>query len=60
MIKSQSYRARRNDLEVIPGSMEEQFQKIYDYCLELDRTNLGFTILMKLNEEIRFQRFYVL
>lgn len=60
MIKSQSYRARRNALEVIPGSMEEQFQKIYDYCLELDRTNLGFTILMKLNEEIRFQRFYVL
>lgn len=57
--KSQAYRARRKALQIIQGTLEEQFSKIYDYCLEIERTNPGSTVILKLTDERRFHRFYM-
>ncbi|XP_012842534.1 PREDICTED: uncharacterized protein LOC105962758 [Erythranthe guttata] len=57
--RSQAYRARKKAIKIIQGTLEEQFSKIYDYCLEIERTNPGSTVIMKLTEERRFHRLYM-
>ncbi|XP_073137159.1 uncharacterized protein [Henckelia pumila] len=62
--KSQAYRARKKAKQLIDGKMEEQFNKIWDYCEEIQRTNPGSTVIMKLldeegSQQKRFHRFYM-
>lgn len=54
--KSQAYRARRNALQAIQGTLEEYFSNIYDYCQQTEITNPGSTVILKPTDKRRFHR----
>ncbi|KAK4426503.1 hypothetical protein Salat_1418900 [Sesamum alatum] len=43
--KQQAYRAKQIAVEILQGSLKEQFSTIRDYCLELIRSNPGSTVI---------------
>ncbi|VVA33625.1 PREDICTED: transposon, partial [Prunus dulcis] len=48
--------------ERIQGSIEEQYSKLWDYCEELKRQNLGSTVLVKTSlrgDDPIFSRLYI-
>ncbi|XP_060215682.1 uncharacterized protein LOC132642595 [Lycium barbarum] len=61
---SQAKRAKMKAIALIDGDIKDQYKMMWDYCNEIDRTNPGSTIYMKLtdnevpNEPQRFQRIY--
>ncbi|KAK9291453.1 hypothetical protein L1049_019401 [Liquidambar formosana] len=63
--RSQAYRARRLALEMIDGSHQKQFTRMWDYAAELLRINPGSTIQLLTdtrdgpNAQPVFKRFYV-
>jgi hypothetical protein len=61
--KNRLYRARVLAKEKIRGKVNLQYQKLWDYCETIRRTNIGSCIMMKLERPIpdlpaKFQRLY--
>nr|XP_033517478.1 uncharacterized protein LOC104117334 [Nicotiana tomentosiformis] len=62
---SQAKRAKMKVIALIDGDIKDQYKMIWDYCIEIDRTNRGSTIHMKFtdnevpNKPYRFQRIYI-
>lgn len=44
--RSKAYRAKRRALDMVEGSHKEQYAKLWDYSIELRRSNPGSTIKM--------------
>ncbi|PON68631.1 hypothetical protein PanWU01x14_094400 [Parasponia andersonii] len=63
VLEWQFYKARNIARKKIQGSVKEQYARLWDYCEELRRTDLGSTIIMKCNakgpENPLFERIYV-
>jgi hypothetical protein len=60
--KKRLYRARVFAKEKIRGKVNLQYQKLWDYCETIRRTNIGSCVMMKLERPIpdlpaKFQRF---
>ncbi|KAH0664038.1 hypothetical protein KY284_028969 [Solanum tuberosum] len=62
---SQAKRAKMLAIALIDGDIKDQYKMMWDYCIEIDRTNPGSTIHMKFteneipNKPYRFQRIYI-
>ncbi|KAG5608864.1 hypothetical protein H5410_020145, partial [Solanum commersonii] len=61
---SQVKRAKRKAISLVDGDIKDQFKMMWDYCNEMDRTNLGSTIRMFTDNEVpgqpyKFQRIYI-
>ncbi|KAF3627106.1 putative GATA transcription factor 18-like [Capsicum annuum] len=62
---SQAKRANMKAIALIDGDIKDQYKMMWEYCNEINRTNSGSTIYMKLvdnevpNEPQRFQRIYI-
>ncbi|XP_015162187.1 uncharacterized protein [Solanum tuberosum] len=62
---SQAKRAKMFAIALIDGDIKDQYKMMWDYCIEIDRTNPGSTIHMKFteneipNKPYRFQRIYI-
>nr|XP_016458547.1 PREDICTED: uncharacterized protein LOC107782209 [Nicotiana tabacum] len=62
---SQAKRAKMKAIALIDGDIKDQYKMMWDYCIEIDRTNPGSTIHMKFtdnevpNKPYRFQRIYI-
>ncbi|XP_047267515.1 uncharacterized protein LOC124897936 [Capsicum annuum] len=62
---SQVKRAKMKAIALIDGDIKDQYKMKWEYCNEINRTNSGSTIYMKLtdnavlNEPQRFQRIYI-
>ncbi|KAM2845960.1 hypothetical protein COP1_028340 [Malus domestica] len=54
----QCFRARHEALELIRGSIAEQYGKVWEYCEEVIQTNVGSTMKVHANPPF-FQRLYV-
>ncbi|KAM7510789.1 hypothetical protein LguiB_009664 [Lonicera macranthoides] len=48
---SQAYRTRKKAMRRIQGTYTKQYAKLWDYMEEVRRTNLGSTIVMKVDEQ---------
>ncbi|KAK6777852.1 hypothetical protein RDI58_024570 [Solanum bulbocastanum] len=65
--RTQAYMAKRKALDLITGTKEEQFDMLWDYCLEQRRSNTGTTCILMLDENPktmvngikRFLRLYI-
>ena len=60
----QFYRAKKLAMEIIEGTMAEQYGRLWDYCVELKCMNPGSTIKVKctmdgVNPNPKFQRIYI-
>ncbi|KAG8379523.1 hypothetical protein BUALT_Bualt07G0097900 [Buddleja alternifolia] len=42
----QAYKAKRKALQLIKGFPDGQFELLWDYCNEIRRSNLGFTVVL--------------
>ncbi|KAH0635739.1 hypothetical protein KY289_035654 [Solanum tuberosum] len=62
---SQAKRAKMLAIALIDGDIKDQYKMMWDYCIEIDRTNPGSTIHMEFteneipNKPYRFQRIYI-
>ncbi|KAH0632562.1 hypothetical protein KY284_035348 [Solanum tuberosum] len=62
---SQVKRVKRKAISLLDGDIKDQFKMKWDYCNEMDRTNLGSTIRMKFTgnkvpgQPYRFKRIYI-
>ena len=45
---SQAYRTKKKPLKQIQGTYIEQYAKLSNYCVEIKRTNLSSTLIMKI------------
>ncbi|KAL0396443.1 UNVERIFIED_CONTAM: hypothetical protein Scaly_0092700 [Sesamum calycinum] len=61
--KWRAYKAKKKAMDLMQGKMKEQFNKIWDYCEEIMRSNPSSTVRMKLigeeGERKQFHRFYM-
>ncbi|BFG30183.1 hypothetical protein CerSpe_164570 [Prunus speciosa] len=60
--RDQCYKAKNFAKERIQGSIEEQYEKLWDYCEELKRQNPGSTVLVKTSlrgDDPVFERLYI-
>ena len=62
--KSQAYWTKRKGMEIIQGSVTEQYSRLWDYAEEIRRINDGSTVKMLVDTqdssgELIFKRFYV-
>ncbi|KAI3469867.1 hypothetical protein Pfo_026530 [Paulownia fortunei] len=58
----QAYRAKKNSVERIEGSLEEQYSLLWDYGDGIKRTNPGTTVITRIEHpsgDNRFERFYI-
>lgn len=51
------YRTRKKALNKIQGSVDEQYQKLWDYCDALKESNPGTTVKIKLSSNTRYPQF---
>lgn len=56
--RTKLWRAKRHDLEILRGSKEKQYAKLWDYTRELQKTNPGTTVFIGCDNSI-FQNMYV-
>ncbi|KAG5622865.1 hypothetical protein H5410_008083 [Solanum commersonii] len=62
---SQAKRAKMLAIALIDGDIKDQYKMMWDYCIEIDWTNLGSTIHMKFteneipNKPYKFQSIYI-
>ncbi|KAH0739567.1 hypothetical protein KY290_038272 [Solanum tuberosum] len=62
---SQAKRAKMFAIALIDGDIKDQYKMMWDYCIEIDRTNPASTIHMKFteneipNKPYKFQRIYI-
>lgn len=57
-----AYLAKKKPLQLVQGTAEEQFRQIRRYCAEIKRSDAEVTIVLKLTEDDkgqRFQRLYI-
>ncbi|XP_073119930.1 uncharacterized protein [Henckelia pumila] len=60
--RKRAYLAKRKALEMVQGTIQQQFCRIRNYCAELTRVDPSATVILKLTEDDdgpRFQRMYV-
>ncbi|KAL0287527.1 UNVERIFIED_CONTAM: hypothetical protein Sradi_7123100 [Sesamum radiatum] len=60
--KDQAYRARRKALKKLEGSPEYQYTRLWDYAVEIRRTNPGSTVVLGTEDvggKNKFSKFYV-
>ncbi|KAL5540018.1 hypothetical protein UlMin_043973 [Ulmus minor] len=60
----QFYRAKTAAMQMIEGTIKEQYARLWDYCAELKRANPGSTVQMKcttipVEDKPHFQRLYI-
>ncbi|CAN0843830.1 hypothetical protein LINGRAHAP2_LOCUS4066 [Linum grandiflorum] len=51
-------RVRRYGIELARGKTEEQYARLYDYCAEVRKSNMGSTIFVEATESGQFKRMY--
>ncbi|CAN1182248.1 hypothetical protein LINPERPRIM_LOCUS40742 [Linum perenne] len=51
-------RVRKHGVELAMGKSSEQYAKLYDYCAEVRKSNVGFTIFIEETEVGHFKRMY--
>ncbi|XP_042396840.1 uncharacterized protein LOC121986986 [Zingiber officinale] len=60
--RKKAYLAKRKTLELVQGTIAQQFSKIRNYCLELKIVDPSATVILKLTQDddgLRFQRLYI-
>ncbi|KAG6470632.1 hypothetical protein ZIOFF_071709 [Zingiber officinale] len=65
--KSQGYRAKKKALAIVRGLDSSQYGQLYDYAIEIQRSNPGSTVVIKLEDDFcypktgqgRFQRMVI-
>ncbi|CAN1292105.1 hypothetical protein LINPERPRIM_LOCUS21419 [Linum perenne] len=55
---SKAWRIRRKAKEMVHGSEADQYGRLYDYCDEVRRSNVGSTIFVEPNDDGVFRRMY--
>ncbi|KAB2595874.1 hypothetical protein D8674_031324 [Pyrus ussuriensis x Pyrus communis] len=54
----QCYKSKRKAITLIEGTYAQQYEKLWEYCEEVRKTNIGGTMMMKVDPPY-FQRLYV-
>ncbi|KAM1346514.1 hypothetical protein ACFX13_036556 [Malus domestica] len=54
----QCYKAKRKAITLIEGTYAQQYEKLWEYCKEVRKTNIASTMMMKVDPPY-FQRLYV-
>ncbi|CAN6700593.1 unnamed protein product [Malus baccata var. baccata] len=55
---NQCYKAKRKAITLIEGTYAQQYEKLWEYCEGVRKTNIGSTMMMKVDPPY-FQRLYV-